>query len=67
VWFFELRNFLFRDRRLRRGPSLEEFWGAPQDAEERSMQVALPRPTLIRDSWARGPAVARETATILTR
>jgi anaerobic magnesium-protoporphyrin IX monomethyl ester cyclase len=46
VWFFELRNFLFRDRRLSRGPSLEQFWGAPQDAEERSMQVASPRPTL---------------------
>jgi anaerobic magnesium-protoporphyrin IX monomethyl ester cyclase len=46
VWFFELRNFLFRDRRMPQGPSLEEFWGTPQDAEERSMQVASPRPTL---------------------
>jgi anaerobic magnesium-protoporphyrin IX monomethyl ester cyclase len=48
VWFFELRNFLFRDRRTSRGPSLEEFWGKPQDAEERSMTVR-PGPTLIRD------------------
>ena len=49
VWFFELRNFLFRDRRKSRGPSLEEFWGTPQDAEERSMQVARPRPTTMPD------------------
>jgi anaerobic magnesium-protoporphyrin IX monomethyl ester cyclase len=48
VWFFELRNFLFRDRRLSRGPSLEEFWGTPQDAEERSMQTVSPGPNLIR-------------------
>ena len=39
VWLFELKNFLFRDRRTLKGPSLEEFWGAPQDAEERSMIV----------------------------
>jgi len=37
VWIFELKNFLFRDRRRRNGPTLEEFWGAPQDAQERSM------------------------------
>jgi anaerobic magnesium-protoporphyrin IX monomethyl ester cyclase len=45
VWFFELRNFLFRDRRLSPGPSLEEFWGAPQDAEERSMEVVRRGPS----------------------
>jgi hypothetical protein len=39
VWLFELWNFLFRDRRKPRDLSLEEFWGAPQDAEERSLQV----------------------------
>ncbi|MBI3858375.1 MAG: magnesium-protoporphyrin IX monomethyl ester anaerobic oxidative cyclase [Planctomycetes bacterium] len=39
VWFFELRNFFFRDRRTSRGPTLEEFWGRPQDAEERSMTL----------------------------
>jgi anaerobic magnesium-protoporphyrin IX monomethyl ester cyclase len=39
VWFFELKNFLFRDRRTKVGPSLEKFWGAPQDAQERSMVV----------------------------
>jgi anaerobic magnesium-protoporphyrin IX monomethyl ester cyclase len=41
VWLFELRNFLFRDRRTSRGPSLEEFWGTPQDAEERSMRAVV--------------------------
>jgi anaerobic magnesium-protoporphyrin IX monomethyl ester cyclase len=34
VWFHETWNFLFRDRRVRNGPSLAAFWGAPQDAEE---------------------------------
>jgi anaerobic magnesium-protoporphyrin IX monomethyl ester cyclase len=37
VWFTELWNFVFRDRRAADGPSLEAFWGRPQDAEERSM------------------------------
>jgi anaerobic magnesium-protoporphyrin IX monomethyl ester cyclase len=39
VWFTELWNFFFRDRRVAKGPSLQEFWGRPQDAEERSMTV----------------------------
>jgi anaerobic magnesium-protoporphyrin IX monomethyl ester cyclase len=42
VWLFELRSFLFRDRRTSSGPTLEGFWGAPQDAEERAMQVIWP-------------------------
>jgi anaerobic magnesium-protoporphyrin IX monomethyl ester cyclase len=37
VWFHEIWNFLFRDRRVADGPTLAEFWGAPQDAEEESM------------------------------
>ena len=37
VWFHEIRNFLFRDRRVKRGPTLEQFWGAPQDAEEEAL------------------------------
>ena len=40
VWFREVFGFLFRDRRIVGGPSLAEFWGAPQDAEEESMVVA---------------------------
>lgn len=34
VWFHEWWNFLFRDRRIRNGPTLGRFWGAPQDHEE---------------------------------
>lgn len=37
VWPYEIRNFLFRDRRLKSGPKLAEFWGAPQHGEEESM------------------------------
>jgi anaerobic magnesium-protoporphyrin IX monomethyl ester cyclase len=50
VWFTEIRNFFLRDRRTSRGPSLEEFWGRPQDAQERSMAVR--------------PAAAREPALV---
>jgi anaerobic magnesium-protoporphyrin IX monomethyl ester cyclase len=39
VWLHEIWNFLFRDRRLAYGPTLVEFWGAPQDAEEEAMHV----------------------------
>jgi anaerobic magnesium-protoporphyrin IX monomethyl ester cyclase len=44
VWPHEIGNFLFRDRRLRHGPSLAEFWGAPQDAEEEAMVVQRRQP-----------------------
>jgi len=45
VWFHEIWNYSFRDRRLRNGPRLAEFWGAPQDAEEEALQVpGRPRP-----------------------
>jgi anaerobic magnesium-protoporphyrin IX monomethyl ester cyclase len=37
VWPFEVLSFLFRDRRIKDGPTLAEFWGAPQDAEEEAM------------------------------
>ena len=40
VWFREVWQFLFEDRRDGRGPTLEAFWGAPQDGEEESMVVA---------------------------
>jgi anaerobic magnesium-protoporphyrin IX monomethyl ester cyclase len=36
VWPYEILNFLF-DRRLKHGPTVAEFWGAPQAAEEESM------------------------------
>ena len=35
-----------RDRRLRKGPTVREFWGSPQDHEERSMDLR-PRPVRI--------------------
>ncbi|TPK96466.1 MULTISPECIES: magnesium-protoporphyrin IX monomethyl ester anaerobic oxidative cyclase [unclassified Mesorhizobium] len=39
VWFREVWGFLVRDGRVTDGPTLAEFWGAPQDAEEESMIV----------------------------
>lgn len=38
VWFRELFEALFRRKLLRHGPTLQSFWGAPQDGEEESMQ-----------------------------
>lgn len=38
VWPFEIRNFLFRDRHQKDGPTLAEFWGAPQDSEAKAME-----------------------------
>jgi anaerobic magnesium-protoporphyrin IX monomethyl ester cyclase len=60
VWFHEIWNFLLRDRRLRDGPSLAAFWGAPQDAEEEALHVRA------RASIERAPAPtarARRAAT----
>jgi anaerobic magnesium-protoporphyrin IX monomethyl ester cyclase len=39
VWFHEWRNFFFRDRRAKAGPTLAEFWGAPQDHQEVPLRV----------------------------
>jgi anaerobic magnesium-protoporphyrin IX monomethyl ester cyclase len=39
VWFFELWNFLFRDRRLEQGPTLQEHWKAASRMNEESMVV----------------------------
>jgi anaerobic magnesium-protoporphyrin IX monomethyl ester cyclase len=39
VWFHEWKNFLFADRRVPNGPSLREFWGAPQDAQEVPLRI----------------------------
>ncbi|MDQ3814984.1 MAG: magnesium-protoporphyrin IX monomethyl ester anaerobic oxidative cyclase [Armatimonadota bacterium] len=43
VWFHEIRGFLFRDRRENDGPTLAEFWGAPQDEEENAMHIPAKR------------------------
>ncbi|MCH2547112.1 MAG: magnesium-protoporphyrin IX monomethyl ester anaerobic oxidative cyclase [Alphaproteobacteria bacterium] len=37
VWPHEMLSFLFRERRIKNGPKLSEFWGAPQHDEEESM------------------------------
>ncbi|WP_246208239.1 hypothetical protein [Bradyrhizobium rifense] len=41
VWPHEILEFL-RARRLRWGPTVREFWGRPQDAEEQSMTATRP-------------------------
>ena len=43
VWFHEWKHFIFSDRRTDHGPSLREFWGAPQDAQEVPLKVMLVR------------------------
>ncbi|MEO0618449.1 MAG: magnesium-protoporphyrin IX monomethyl ester anaerobic oxidative cyclase [Pseudomonadota bacterium] len=37
VWFHEVFGFLFRDRRVRNGPTLEEFWGSSLAHEEEAL------------------------------
>jgi anaerobic magnesium-protoporphyrin IX monomethyl ester cyclase len=48
VWIHEWRIFLFRDKRVRNGPTLREFWGSPQDHQEIPLHVGR-----VRDSEAR--------------
>lgn len=38
VWLHEILSFLTRDRRVGDGPSLAQFWGAPQDDRENALQ-----------------------------
>lgn len=33
VWFHEVFGFLFRDRRVKDGPTVTDFWGASRDGE----------------------------------
>lgn len=44
VWLREIFQFLFKDRFLSERPTLETFWGGPQDAEEESMTLPARRP-----------------------
>jgi anaerobic magnesium-protoporphyrin IX monomethyl ester cyclase len=47
VWPHEILEFL-RDQLDRRGPTLQEFWGEPQDSEERAMVAQHPKaPTIV--------------------
>lgn len=57
VWFHEIWSFVFRDRRLRDGPSLAEFWGPPQDAEEEALSVRTRERTV-----APAPVAARRVS-----
>jgi anaerobic magnesium-protoporphyrin IX monomethyl ester cyclase len=41
VWPYEILNFL-KDPLVRNGPTVREFWGEPQDAEEYSMGAQAP-------------------------
>lgn len=41
VLFHEIGSFFRRDEHLKHGPTLAEFWGAPQDAEENAMQIPV--------------------------
>lgn len=39
VWFHELKHWFFHDHRISNGPTLQEFWGAPQEAEEEPLKL----------------------------
>jgi hypothetical protein len=56
VWFNEIWNFLFRDRREKDGPTLAQFWGTPQDAKEESMIANT------KEGLADGSVIARTSA-----
>lgn len=43
VWFHEWARFLFKERRTAGGPTLREFWGAPQAAEEFPLAIRVAR------------------------
>jgi anaerobic magnesium-protoporphyrin IX monomethyl ester cyclase len=49
VWPYEIRNFL-RDRLLKNGPTVAEFWGPPQDDEEESMSARQERRTGVQNA-----------------
>lgn len=40
---FETANFLWRDKHVKQGPTLAEFWGEPQDAEENALTLVSKR------------------------
>ena len=67
VWPHEILSFLFRERRVKHGPSLAEFFGSAQDAEEESMNTPRSVPCHChgtRWNWCKGserssgPAIA---------
>ncbi|MGB3402189.1 MAG: magnesium-protoporphyrin IX monomethyl ester anaerobic oxidative cyclase [Microcoleaceae cyanobacterium] len=40
VLLHEWWNFVLRDRRIQNGPTLEQFWGAPQDSQEIPLRLS---------------------------
>ena len=41
VWIHEVKGFFFGDKRLKQNrPSVEEYWGAPQDVQEQALMPA---------------------------
>jgi anaerobic magnesium-protoporphyrin IX monomethyl ester cyclase len=62
VWPYEIRNFV-RDRRLKHGPTVAQFWGASQDDEEESMSARRPeRRAIIQESADRDGNLLRRGA-----
>jgi anaerobic magnesium-protoporphyrin IX monomethyl ester cyclase len=43
VWPHEILGFLFDDKHVKDGPTLKEFWGAPQDHQEIPLHVVSRR------------------------
>jgi anaerobic magnesium-protoporphyrin IX monomethyl ester cyclase len=43
VWFHEVFGFFLRDKRLKSGPTVEEFWGATQEHEEEALAIPAPK------------------------
>lgn len=42
VWVHEVKGFFFKDKRLKRNrPSVEDFWGEPQDDQEQALSRTL--------------------------
>jgi anaerobic magnesium-protoporphyrin IX monomethyl ester cyclase len=66
VWFYEIWNFLFRDRRLKRGPRLEELQGPPLDREAEAARPAGQgrRLTLLRSGPHHETATEMEPASV---
>jgi len=52
VWLREIVQFIVQDRFLAQRPSLEAFWGDPQDAEEESMTLPAPRRKQVKQNAA---------------
>lgn len=44
VWTYEIRNFIFRDRRCQDGPTLARFWTSDSRATQRSDQATVKGP-----------------------